>query len=70
MILFWQKGYDTCSMDDLLSETSLSRSSFYNTFGNKRDLYVSILDYFGQLSLIACQTLHAKKTIIAACCIK
>jgi len=66
MILFWQKGYDTCSMDDLLSETGLSRSSFYNTFGNKRDLYVSILDYFGQLSLIACQTLHAKKTMIAA----
>jgi len=66
MNLFWYKGYETCSMDDLLSETGLSRSSFYNTFGNKRDLYVSILDYFGQLSLIVYQTLHAKKPMIAA----
>jgi TetR/AcrR family transcriptional repressor of nem operon len=66
MYLFWQKGYESCSMDDLLNETGLSRSSFYNTFGNKRDLYISILDYFGQLSLIAYQTLHSKKPMRAA----
>jgi len=66
MNLFWQKGYETCSMDDLLHETGLSRSSFYNTFGNKRELYVSILDYFGQLSLVACQALHANKPMLAS----
>jgi len=66
MNLFWRKGYETCSMDDLLNETDLSRSSFYNTFGNKRDLYVSILDCFGQLSLTAYQTLHANKPMLVA----
>ncbi|MFT7372166.1 MAG: TetR/AcrR family transcriptional repressor of nem operon [Oleiphilaceae bacterium] len=66
MHLFWHKGYEACSMDDLLNETGLSRSSFYNTFGNKRDLYISSLDDFGQLSFIACQTLHANKPLRAA----
>jgi len=66
MNLFWEKGYETCSMDDLLNETGLSRSSFYNTFGNKRDLYVSVLDYFGQLGLVAYQTLHADKPMLVA----
>jgi len=66
MNLFWEKGYETCSMDDLLNETGLSRSSFYNTFGNKRNLYVSILDYFGQLGLVTYQTLHSDKPMLAA----
>jgi len=66
MNLFWAKGYESCSMDDLLSETGLSRSSFYNTFGNKRDLYISILNYFGQLSLIAYQVLHTNKPMLTS----
>jgi TetR/AcrR family transcriptional repressor of nem operon len=66
MHLFWHRGYETCSMDDLLNETGLSRSSFYNTFGNKRDLYVSVLDYFGQLSLVAYRCLHTNKPVIDA----
>ena len=63
MNLFWQKGYTACSMDELLSETGLSRSSFYNAFGNKRDLYLSILDHFAHLSLSAYQILHANKSM-------
>ena len=64
MNLFWQKGYASCSMDDILNETGLSRSSFYNTFGNKRDLYIAILEHFGQLSLAACQTLQSNKPML------
>jgi TetR/AcrR family transcriptional repressor of nem operon len=66
MHLFWQKGYGLCSMDDLLHETGLSRSSFYNTFGNKRDLYISILNDFEQVSLIPFQTLQSNKPMLAA----
>lgn len=66
MQLFWQKGYDSTSMDDLLNETNLSRSSFYNTFGNKRDLYVAILDDFSRLSVIAYQSLHSGKPMLDA----
>ena len=61
MTLFWKKGYEACSMEDILRETGLSRSSFYNTFGNKRDLYIAVLNDFGQLSLGAYQALHENK---------
>ncbi len=66
MNLFWKKGYESCSMDDLLNETGLSRSSFYNTFGNKRRLYESVLEHFGQLSTMAYQTLHTDKPMLDA----
>lgn len=36
MRLFWRKGYDASPLPDLLREMGLSRSSFYNAFGDKR----------------------------------
>lgn len=36
MRLFWRKGYDAAPLPDLLREMDLSRSSFYNAFGEKR----------------------------------
>jgi len=66
MYFFWDKGYESCSMDELLSEMGLSRSSFYNTFGNKRELYETVLNHFGQLSAMAYQTLHTSKPMLEA----
>lgn len=36
MRLFWRKGYDGAPLPDLLREMDVSRSSFYNAFGEKR----------------------------------
>ena len=36
MRLFWRKGYGASPLPDLLREMDLSRSSFYNAFGEKR----------------------------------
>lgn len=36
MRLFWRKGYGAAPLPDLLREMGLSRSSFYNAFGEKR----------------------------------
>lgn len=36
MRLFWRKGYGASPLPDLLREMGLSRSSFYNAFGEKR----------------------------------
>jgi TetR/AcrR family transcriptional repressor of nem operon len=36
MRLFWREGYDAAPLPDLLREMDLSRSSFYNAFGQKR----------------------------------
>jgi TetR/AcrR family transcriptional repressor of nem operon len=39
MQVFWQKGYAATSIQDLVEGTGLSRSSLYNTFGNKQGLF-------------------------------
>lgn len=37
--LFHEKGYNATSMQDLVDATGLNRSSIYNSFGNKMELY-------------------------------
>lgn len=43
MLLFWQKGYTDTSMAELLDATGLTKGSFYNAFGSKRDLFIEAL---------------------------
>ena len=42
--LFKSQGYRATSIDQLLEATQLSRSSLYNSFGNKETLYLLTLD--------------------------
>jgi TetR/AcrR family transcriptional regulator, transcriptional repressor for nem operon len=44
--LFWTKGYNGTSMDELTRVTGLSRSSIYNTFGGKHELFMRCLRYY------------------------
>lgn len=37
--LFWARGYDGVSISDITSATGLSKSSLYNSFGGKDDLF-------------------------------
>jgi TetR/AcrR family transcriptional repressor of nem operon len=46
MDVFWSKGYEATSLDDLCEATGLSRSSLYATFGNKRDLLLHTVDRY------------------------
>lgn len=41
--LFWCKGYNATSMQDIVNTLQLSRSSLYETFGDKRALYLAAL---------------------------
>lgn len=49
MRVFWRKGYAATSVQDLVDETGLSRSSLYNTFDGKHGLFQYALQrYYGQ----------------------
>ncbi|MGQ0528447.1 MAG: TetR/AcrR family transcriptional regulator, partial [Panacagrimonas sp.] len=51
MQLFWQRGYQAASLNDLLEVTDLSRSSFYETFGTKRGLLLASLRHYAESSM-------------------
>lgn len=40
---FWLKGFNGTSMQDLVDATGLNRSSIYNSFGSKMELYQQTL---------------------------
>ncbi|MEO6684502.1 MAG: TetR/AcrR family transcriptional regulator [Dyadobacter sp.] len=44
--LFWYKGYNASSMQDVVNALGLSRSSIYDTFGDKRKLYIAALERY------------------------
>jgi len=46
MKLFWLKGYDATSMQDLVDAMQINRFSIYNSFGDKKTLYIKVLAYY------------------------
>ncbi|MCX2560180.1 TetR/AcrR family transcriptional regulator [Acetobacter farinalis] len=46
MRLFWDRGYDGTSFDDLISAMGISASSFYNAFGSKEALYHEAIEVY------------------------
>lgn len=46
MHTFWKKGYEGTSLSDLLSATGLSKSSLYDSFGSKRDLFLAAFEIY------------------------
>ncbi|TDO29838.1 TetR family transcriptional regulator [Kribbella sp. VKM Ac-2527] len=42
-LVFWRRGAGSTGIQDVLTATGLSRSSLYNTFGGKEDLYELVM---------------------------
>ena len=45
---FWSVGYEATSIEDLLKTMRLSKSSFYQTFGSKSNLFLDCIDLYQQ----------------------
>jgi len=48
MRLFWAKGYEATSMQELVNTLGINRFSLYNTFGDKRTLFLEAMDRYGK----------------------
>ena len=48
MQLFWAKGYGATGLTELLATMEIGRKSLYDTFGNKRALYIKALDRYSR----------------------
>ncbi len=46
MLLFWTKGYFNTSSQDIVDHMELSRSSIYNSFTDKRTLFIEALKHY------------------------
>jgi TetR/AcrR family transcriptional regulator, transcriptional repressor for nem operon len=46
MLVFWEKGYEATSMQDLVDRMNINRQSLYDTFGDKNALYLSALERY------------------------
>lgn len=48
MQVFWDKGYQSASLSALTKAMGISKSSFYEAFGSKHELYLSALEHYSQ----------------------
>jgi len=57
MELFWRQGYAAASLPALLDAMGISRQSLYDTFGNKRALYIGAIKHYRATQLSQAQAL-------------
>ena len=46
--IFWERGYDGASLDDLTKAMGIGRPSLYAAFGDKRGLFLRVLERYGE----------------------
>jgi TetR/AcrR family transcriptional repressor of nem operon len=44
--VFWQRGYQGVGLSELLDEMGIARQSLYDTFGNKRQLFIKTIEHY------------------------
>jgi len=49
MEVFWARGYNATSIQDLVEHMRINRQSIYDTFGDKHALYLQSLDHYCQV---------------------
>src|ERR1700722_16363937 len=44
--VFWRFGYENTSLEVLMREMGIAKQSLYDTFGDKRALYLKEMDFY------------------------
>jgi TetR/AcrR family transcriptional repressor of nem operon len=58
--IFWQKGFSGASTRDLINAVGISNGSFFNSFGDKKTLYLRCLQKYDAVYIAALETLLNK----------
>ncbi len=53
MVVFWEQGYRSCSLDNLIEAMSVSRQSIYCAFGDKHSIFLKVLELYRKENLTA-----------------
>ncbi|MBV9719748.1 MAG: TetR/AcrR family transcriptional regulator [Candidatus Eremiobacteraeota bacterium] len=62
--VFWSKGYDAVTVDDLVAGMGVGRPSLYSIFGDKRTLFLRVLKaYAERKGALAAAALHSPSTL-------
>ena len=51
MDVFWTKGYDGASLQDLLEAMNIARGSLYKAFQDKHSVYLAALDRYDRTEI-------------------
>lgn len=51
MTVFWERGYEGASMQDLMAATGLQKGSLYAAFGDKRAMYLKALSHYDRSAI-------------------
>jgi TetR/AcrR family transcriptional repressor of nem operon len=64
MDLFWRQGYENTSLEDLMQEMGIARQSLYDTFGDKRALYLKAMAFYRERTNSSlCETLTSAPSV-------
>jgi TetR/AcrR family transcriptional regulator, transcriptional repressor for nem operon len=55
MHAFWERGYESLSIDDLVQATGIGRGSLYGTYTDKHSLYIAALERY--IATVRAQTM-------------
>ena len=62
--VYWSKGYDGVTIDDLVAGMGVGRPSLYAVFGDKRTLFLRVLkDYAEKKGALAAKALLSPQTL-------
>jgi TetR/AcrR family transcriptional repressor of nem operon len=64
MSIFWQKGYNATSTEDLENATKIRRGSLYNAYTDKRTLFFKVLEYYGKKEISAVVSMMTEAKVI------
>ena len=64
--VFWEKGYEATSLDDLTAAMHLSRSSFYACFGSKHGAMLAAVEHYADTLFARLEAIVSSKPALEA----